>query len=71
MLIKQRQHVGQTLNKADVYRIGKVALLPLSTNALPAEFELGVSSGDQHDIHHSHSHIARMAGYRTLAGLKS
>ncbi|XP_067937896.1 phosphatidylinositide phosphatase SAC2-like [Watersipora subatra] len=46
LLIKQQQHVGQTVNKADVYKIEKVALLPLSDKSLPPDFEL--SKCDKH-----------------------
>ncbi|KAF6030421.1 hypothetical protein EB796_011262 [Bugula neritina] len=40
MLIRQRRHVGKTLNHANVYKIEKIALLPLSMKSLPSEFEL-------------------------------
>jgi len=43
MLIRQRRHVGKTLNHANVYKIEKIALLPLSMKSLPSEFELTVS----------------------------
>ena len=44
ILIKQHEYVGEGLNKSAVFRIGKVAFLPLSSKKLPADFELSVSA---------------------------
>ena len=43
ILIKSREKVGQTLNDADVYRIGRIVFLPLSMKHVPPDFELNVS----------------------------
>ena len=43
ILRKINEKVGQTLNDADVYRIGRIVFLPLSMKHVPPDFELNVS----------------------------
>lgn len=43
IVIRNQQHVGHFTNGEDVYKIGKVAILPLTSKSPPADLELQVS----------------------------
>lgn len=44
ILIKHQDHVGEYLSQHPVYRISKVAALPLNMKDPPSEFEIHVST---------------------------
>lgn len=43
VLIKQQECVGKYLLKHDVYKVSRVAILPLSMTAVPDSFDIAVS----------------------------